>query len=437
MKKTVAILFAAAVSSFAVFGQNDSIFSISTGPGEDVSSQMGISWSTDTLLLHSYLLLEEETAQGWENAIKFLPQQQQRCTVFDGVWSDNAAGEEFYEDVVFTKCGLMLTGLKPDTEYRYVIKGENGECSSVHHFRTAGAKRWAACLISDFHSYPPLPQRLEAAMSMISTVKEHDPSVSWVFSPGDVVAWGGSYSFWRRLFEEKKFEELMWARVNGNHDNWTKESQVTHNFDIPNDYFTGTSFFPQNGYWPEMGVCYHFRYGNTLFLMLNTEDMHKSGEFEAASQWVRSVVGNARRSADPPTFVVACMHWEWFIGTNGRTSEYREWSPVFDEVGVDLALAGNNHVYLRTLPLYKGQKTDGRRNGTVYLQTPSSDNGRGREISTKEFHNSELIEKRWSEGAHTVGAIHMAVDNKTINLTLLDREGNEIDHCVVYAKKAR
>lgn len=437
MKKIVTIAVAVAVLATASYAQSERIFSISTGPGADVSSQMGISWSTDTLLCHSYLLLAEEDAKGWENALTVLPQQQQLCTVFDGVWSDNAQGEEFYENAIFTKCGVMLTSLKPDTRYRYVIKAENGECSSVHHFRTAGAKKWSACLISDFHSYPPLQSRLDAAMAMIGTVQKYDPSVSWVFSPGDVVAWGGSYSFWKKLFEEKKFEELMWARVNGNHDNWTKESQVTHDFDIPNDYFLGTSFFPQNGYWPEMGVCYHFRYGNTLFLMLNTEDMHKSGEFEAASQWARSVVDNARRSANPPTFVVACMHWEWFIGTNGRTSEYGEWAPVFDEIGVDLALAGNNHVYLRTLPLYKGQKTDGRRNGTVYLQTPSSDNGRGREISTKEFHNSELIEKRWSEGAHTVGAIHMAVDSKTINLTLLDREGNEIDHCVVYAKKKR
>lgn len=57
----------------------------------------------------------------------------------------------------------------------------------------------------------------------------------------------------------------MWARVNGNHDNWTREAnEVTKEYDIPNHFFKGTSYYPQNGYGDEMGVCYHFRYSNIV-----------------------------------------------------------------------------------------------------------------------------------------------------------------------------
>ena len=413
------------------------IYSISTGPGEDASTSMGISWACDTLVKHTCVLLTEAADKAWASAREIAPTQHRHVDVFKGVFSTAADGSDLYEDAVFTKCGVMLTGLRPDTDYKYVIvnkDGDQAQCRSAEYsFRTAGAENWSACIISDFHSYPPLPGRLAAAMAMIDTMQRVDPSLDWIFSPGDVVAWGGSYSFWRRLFEEENFNEFFWARVNGNHDNWTRESQITHNFDIPNHYFTNTSFYPQNGYSGQEGVCYHFRYGNTLFVMLNTEDMSKPGEFEAAATWLRDCVNLARGSENPPTFVVVCMHYEWFIGTNGRSSEYTRWHRIFDELGVDLAVSGNNHVYIRTPALYDGKPTDGSY-GTVYLQTTASDNNRGRSFADTPMQNADKIIFRWTEGPHSVSAIHMDVNPQRIALTLLDRNGKGIDSTVVPAK---
>ncbi|MCR5710605.1 MAG: metallophosphoesterase [Bacteroidales bacterium] len=413
------------------------LYSISTGPGDDASTAICISWACDTTSKRTSVLLAEVSDTGWNDALDILPTQHRRTEVFKGVYSKAADGSDIYEDAVFTKLGVMVTGLKPDTDYKYVILDREGSelvgRSAEYRFRTAGAQEWSACIISDFHSYTPLPKRLEAAMGMIDTMQRRDPSLDWIFSPGDVVAWGGSYSFWRRMFEEDNFNEFLWARVNGNHDNWTRESGVTRNFDIPNDYFTATSYYPQNGYEGEMGVCYHFRYGNTLFIMLNTEDMADGKELAAAQEWVRNTVNFARGSENPPTFVVVCQHYEWFIGTSGRTSQYARWHRLFDELGVDLAVAGNNHVYLRTHPLFDGKPTDGSY-GTVYIQTTASDNDRGRAISDEEMQNPDKIVCRWSEGTHSVSAIHMAVDPSKITLTLMDRNGNHIDSTVVPAK---
>jgi len=201
---------------------------------------------------------------------------------------------------------------------------------------------------------------------------------------------------------------------------------VTRDFDIPNDFFVGTSYYPRNGYEGEIGVCYHFRYGNTMFIMLNTEDMKKPGEFEAASEWVRKVVAQARAGKNPPQFIVACMHYEYFAGTTGRTSEYGRWHSVFDEIGLDLAVAGNNHIYVRSHPLYHDKVVeDGH--GTVYLQTPSSDNERGRKIHETTFMNSDKIKVRWSEERNTIGADHLSMDGCTMSLELIDRNGNIID----------
>jgi len=423
-RKTLLILALALGQLTGVRAQK--VYSITTGPGPDVSKSIGISWAADLDAGLTYVLYTKASDKDWSHATKVLPQQQEPCPTFYGALSTNPEGEDFYEDAVFVKCGAMVSGLKKDTDYKYVIKAADGSSSGEKHFRTAGSAHWSCAVISDFHSYPKLPGRLESAMGVIDKIRELDPSVDWVLSAGDVVSYGSSYSYWRRLFEEPNFANLMWARANGNHDNWTKVSMVTRDFDIPNDYFTGTSYYPRNGYEGEMGVCYHFRYGNTLFMMLNTEDMKKPGEFEAAADWVRKVVAEAKAGKNPPLFTVVCMHYEWFIGTNGKTSEYGRWHEVFDEIGLDLAVAGNNHVYLRSHPLYHDNVVgDGQ--GTVYLQTPSSDDGRGRALHETEFQNSDKIKVRWSQGSHTIGAVHMAMDGATMTLELIDRDGKVLD----------
>lgn len=402
-------------------------YSISCGPGEDASTSMTVSWAADSTDIRSYVQYTRSDDTGWKMASVARPEQEYFCTVFDGIWSKSPDGD-FYENARFIKYGATLGGLDPDTDYKYVIRGEDGSVSREGHFRTAGSSDWSCCVISDFHSYTPLPNRLKSAMGMIDRMEEFDPSLDWVLCPGDVVAWGGSYSLWRSFFEARNTADYMWARVNGNHDNWTREAnEVTHDYDIPNHFFKGTSYYPQNGYGDEMGVCYHFRYGNTFFVMLNSEDMSTSNsEYSNAVAWTRKVVGEARADANPPEFVVVLMHVEWFDGADGSSAKYNSWRKVFDDLKVNLAIAGDNHIYLRTHPVFKDKvASDG--SGTVYIQSPSSDNDRGRDIKSGSMKNSDKIAFRWSEGSHSVGSIHMEMNGSTMSLRLLDRKGNVVD----------
>lgn len=411
------------------------IFSISCGPGADASGSMMISWATDSTEVASYVEYTKSADTKWRYAKKAEPEQKYFCTDFDGIWSKTADGADFYESARFLKYGTTLSGLDSDADYIYRIKGSDGSTSRVGRFRTAGAKKWSCCVISDFHTYTPLPKRLTSAMGMIDKMEQVDPSLDWVLSPGDVNVWGGSYSFWVKFFEEQNCADYMWARVNGNHDNWTREAnEVTKDYDIPNYFFKGTSYYPQNGYGDEMGVCYHFRYGNTLFVMLNSEDMSSGSEHDAAAAWTRSVVNAARAGSNPPKFVVVLMHIEWFYGTNGSSQKYKKWKTVFDELGVNLAIAGDNHVYVRTYPLYNDKViTDGSK-GTVYLQTPASDNDRGRDIEDGTPDNAEKFAFRWTEGSHSIGAIHMEVDGTTMTLRLMDRNGTVQDSTTITAR---
>lgn len=391
------------------------LFCITTCPGEDASTQMRLSWGTDTLAVSSTVTLAEARDLRWRKA-RVIQAEGRLCPVFDTIWSKRANGENFHEEARFLKYDLALEGLKPKTDYRYVItyQGADGRKvnSPVHSFRTAGARKWNACIISDFHSYPPLPGRLEAAMQMMETVRGYKP-YEWVLNLGDVCAWGGSYSFWVRMYQEQPFRDYMWASLNGNHDHMTRR------YLLSNDFFRHATANPHNSYPGEEGVSYWFTYNDALFIMLNNETMRDSTGFAAASAWVEQVL--AQHSA--MRYKVVCEHYQWFFGTDGRTSQFGRWHELFEKYGVNLALSGNNHIYVRA-----------HHQGVVYVQTPSSDNERGQEPFGPLEQNESLIDCRWNEGSKTVGALHLAVTPKQMTVTLLDRSGAVVDQVAVFPR---
>ena len=415
------------------------IHSISTCPGEDCSNEMIISWGADTSV-QSWLLWSKASDKGWKRAKRENPIWY-RTEIYNGKSSKRANNENFFEEVIFNKCRVKLSGLEPNTTYKYtIVSGPAGRGTSTgtgsstaasgtsastgaYTFKTAGAKEWSACIISDFHNYSPIPGRLEAADKMIGKIKEYDPSMDWVLHLGDICAWGGSYSFWKNLYGMQWFRDYMWAGVNGNHDNMSRKYELT------NEYFRNSAAYPLNGYPGEMGVCYWFKYGEALFIMLNNESMRTQEGLEDAQEWFKSVI-----KSNPSKYIIVCEHYQWFFGTDGADSQIARWSKLFDEYGVDLALAGNNHIYVRTNALYNKKETDGSR-GTVYIQTPSSDNERGQAMKPELTHNKEIIKCRWTEGPKTVGAMSIKVFPTHIELALLDRNGTVIDTATVKAKR--
>ena len=409
----------------ATFAQ-DKVFSVTTSPAENTKRGMNISWATDKSISNATLEITRTSDAEWKNS-RMEVFNGEYCTTFDNQYSKHPNGKNFYEDVKINKYNAFAGKLRKNTGYKYrIIAG--GDTSDVHYFKSSGRKNWEACIISDFHAYAPLYGRTEAAMKMISTVEKYDKPFDWVLHLGDITAWGGCYSFWQQLYEEEPFKNYMWAGVNGNHDNMTRTNKGN-----TNKFFRDVAAYPLNGYEGELGVCYFFKYGDVLFIMLNNENMRSQEGLEAAQQWVRKVV-----KENPARYKVVCEHYQWFFGASGKDSQYARWSELFDELGISLALAGNNHIYVSTHPLYNGEVVDPGQ-GTVYIQTTSSDNERGSECDYTKApeHNPDKIKFRWSEGAKTVSAMHMKVTRRKMTITLLNRNGQILDTTEIlpYRKK--
>lgn len=405
-------------------------YTIIANPGEIASSEIRLNWHTNVGSGDSYITYTKKSDKNWNKAIS-VKADQELCTVFDSIYSKKPNGENFYEDARFMRNTIALHRLTAHTEYKYKlssVKNATGSSaannSDIHYFKTAPkSSKWNMGIISDMHVYAPLPNRQKDAMEMIQQLeKQNKKPFDMMLHVGDMAAWGGSYSFWPTLYADSTFGKYVWAGVNGNHDNMTRLNAQSNNF------FRNVNNNPINGYKEEIGVSYHFTYGDALFLMLNNEAMKSAAELEKAQDWASNVIKN-----NPAKYIIFLSHYQWFMGNDGRSSQYSRWKAFFDEYGVDLAISGNNHIYVRTNALYANQETDGSK-GTVYIQTPSSDNERGRPLEEQLF-NRDIIKFRWSEGSKTVGAIIMKANKKGLTLTLYNRNGAAIDQVSVKPKQ--
>lgn len=397
-------------------------YMVITNPGENSNNQMRISWHTDTTTSKAYVEYTKTTDSEWKKSKK-VDGNFYRSTSWNGINTRVDTGK-LTQHIIINKYAATLEKLSPKTEYMYRIVGK--ETSEPRYFKTTGEKTFSFAWISDYHQYDPIPKRLHNGMGMVSTLIEKNDGVDFVLSTGDDVAYGGSYSYWKNLFDHDNYKKYMWVTLNGNHDNM----DMTNKKNTPN-FYRDTHNDPQNGYPGQEGVSYWFKYGNILWIILNTEDLINPAQVPIAQAWAENVIKN-----NPSKYIFVAQHYQWFNSKNGeyRESGFTRWNKFFDKWGVTLALGGNEHIYCRTLPIYNQEVSTIPGKGTVYIQAPSSDGDRGVSIDTPLTSNTDKIAFRWANGLQTIGGSVVTVSDKDIKIKLYDENGMLIDNAVIPTK---
>lgn len=432
LKVTTAVLAAACVAvGFAQtvdrpYGASgncgDAAFAIFANPAQHNDTAVNISWGS---LVSRPSFVEYGPADG--GFVHRINSRGALCTTFDSIYSKLRDNSDVVERHVFDKHGVQIGGLTPDTRYRYRIGTDTGDSiwySDTRFFKTGGADTFKVAVIGDFHHYSPLWRRLDAAMGMLGVLDSVSGGFDWVLSTGDQCAWGASYNYWAQLADQPAYQNYMWASVEGNHDYDARDKAQRGDA-----YFRDSHFNAPNGYEGQVGNVYWFRRGPVLFVMLNNEAMRNAQTLDVARQWFKEVVSQNQNAK----YIVAVQHYEWLIGTDGSDSQLQRFAGLFDDLGVDLAIAGNNHAYIRT-PALKGMQPARGGDGTYYVVLPSSDNSRGRALKPLAA-NADKIDMRWSQGPQTVGAMIMDVNPDRIVMMLYDRHGNVCDAFTVPAKR--
>jgi large repetitive protein len=235
----------------------------------------------------------------------------------------------------------LCSGLEPATSYSYRVGGE-GHWSPVYRFTT-----------------PAQPDQLDTVRiavtgdargayetwgTLLASMDAEDPDI--VLFTGDMVEFGTLQAEWD-----------AWLDASG--DVLTRRPLIAahgnHEF-LAASYFAQW-MFPGNEQWFEV------QYGPLQLVVLNdtvaaTSDLDRQAEFQREAF-----------SASTAPWRVAMHHQSAYSACtrHGSSERVREtWGPVWDEAGVNLVLAGHNHIYERSVPIL-GDREVAPGEGAVHL----------------------------------------------------------------------
>lgn len=273
----------------------------------------------------------------------------------------------------------QATGLEPNTTYYYQVGSEDGEMSEVGQFKTSGEDGEGFKFVhytDTQNAFWNENLRNEAAFGADTLMRalETAEDADFAIHTGDVVEIAEIEDEWVDILEQSK-ESIMsvaMAIAPGNHDEYalvygdepfTEKFNEHINVPVTNDAIAGGSY-------------YSFTYNGVHFVTLNTndnkesEDNPNSGAIgETQMEWIREDIEAARENG--AEWVVAMYHKPLFSKSyhslqDADVQEIREeLTALFDELDVDVALQGHDHVSSRTFSLIHVSSDENFSNGAV------------------------------------------------------------------------
>ena len=245
---------------------------------------------------------------------------------------------------------VALTGLEPGTSYRYAI-GDGERWGEERGFTTGPAAGEAFSFI-----YMGDAQvGLDTWGELVRTAHAQYPQAAFHVMAGDLVNWGERRDDWDLFFENARgvFDNRPLVPVIGNHEvDQGRAELYVDQLDLPRNGPEGIE--------PER--VYAMEYGNALFVVLDS-----NLEPESQVEWLDATLG-----ASDATWKFVVYHHPLYSprpGDRGQPEQKAAWAPVFEKHGVDLALQGDDHAYLRTYPMRGDEVVGSPAEGPVYIMS--------------------------------------------------------------------
>jgi len=313
-----------------------------------------------------------------------------------------------------------LTGLAPNTEYAYSVSSDGIHFSKVYIYKTPAAGRFTFVAVGD-------PQVTEPGVSpdaegvvggyqeknsakttkqgwqdTVNAITKQVPNVRFIAGVGDQIDRNLVSELGRpetssdpheikyaHFFAPNALRSIPFAPAVGNHESRTSYGFIYH-YNIPNEQSLTSIPTGQSGSRHEMESKgnYYYIYNNALFVVLNTAAYPRNKD-EAAS----IITDHFDK-----TFTAATEkhkgQYQWlFVQTHKSIASLADhaadrdiqyyveagFGQLMDTYHVDFVLAGHDHIYARSYPLYDGKRVDGKADdritdagGTVYFTLNSS-----------------------------------------------------------------
>ena len=256
--------------------------------------------------------------------------------------SDNTfTGTMIAADGSYQSNKVTVTGLEENTEYVYRFGNQDkDDWSEVYPLSIKAKDEYKAIFVGD----PQIGggnvvtdgqgwnKNLNAAVQKI-------PDASFILSAGDQSD-KELESEYEALTKAEQIKKIPFAPANGNHDG--TNPSFSYHYNTPNVTGLGKT----GG-----GSDYYFSYGNTLYIILNSNNENVLEHKQAMNAAIASHPDAAWR--------IVMMHFdvygsgyhavrETINDAMGTTRLRQNLTPVFDELNIDLVLNGHDHTYTRS-----------------------------------------------------------------------------------------
>ncbi|WNQ11923.1 phosphodiester glycosidase family protein [Paenibacillus aurantius] len=368
-------------------------FNISVNMGDEASSSRHFAWHThvDTLDTVVEVVKRSELASFDSGSVM-------RFTGTSSIFVSD-------QDGTVRVHKAKASGLAPDTEYVYRVGDGKGLYSAEGTFRTASATGGKTRFLFFGDSQASDTAGFSLWAATLQKGLEEMPGAELFFHAGDIVDAGYQEDQWNMWYKEAQANLMKATLVPaiGNH-----EVMGTRQ----NEDYLAHFYNPENGLESLKGTNFSFDYEEAHYVVLNSEY-----EIAAQKEWLRKdLTGSTKK------WKIVIFHQGPYGSIYDNGVIRAEWTPVFDEFGVDLVMNGHEHVYLRTPPMKNQMKTDLGK-GTVYVVGGSS-GPKFYPLTPRSWQ-----EKTFAEEKQIFSAVELEGD--TLSFTVKTIDGREVDRFVI------
>lgn len=272
-------------------------------------------------------------------------------------------------DVTITKETIYyadVQGLTPATTYYYQVGDKDGLLSDVGTFKTSGAEDKPLTFIHYTDTQNAfwnehIRNEAQFGADTLHQAQKKAPEADFILHTGDIVEIAEAEDEWVDLMSQsqKYLLSMSLVPVPGNHDEYglNKGKLFPKKF---NEHFNVESAGKIDG-----GSYYSFDYNNAHFIVLNTND-NKNQDKKALGKeqlkWLREDVKKSRKNG--AKWIILAYHKPLFSKSYHSLQDEDvqnvrdDFMKAIDDLDIDLALQGHDHVFSRTKSLNYASKSE-------------------------------------------------------------------------------
>ncbi len=252
------------------------------------------------------------------------------------------------------KCSVTLSNLESGRTYYYRVgdKDRINE-SEIYKFKTGENKEnFSFTVLAD--SQGMIKYDYDLFLRVFKDAEERLSDSEFVVHMGDFVDDGNNEDYWDWLLDSKLWRENAVVPLAGNHE--ARISPIACRYGVENSivgHFNVDKSLNQDF---STGIYYSYIYKNTLFIVLNTNDMDEYGRI-SKEQYLWAL--NKAKNTNTKWKILLTHKSPYSNGPHHKDSDVRsmKWQIIrlAYEGNIDLVIGGHDHVYVRT-PMLSAEK---------------------------------------------------------------------------------